>query len=72
MILSTVNNNRFEGCWANDMKNGEGKFMFLDKGQILTGHWKDDIAKCGSLQDFDRQHAPDPPVFPIPEVRQLW
>lgn len=68
ILLSIANNNRFEGCWANDMKNGAGKFIFLDKGQILSGHWKDDIAKCGSLEDFDRQHAPNPPVFPIPKV----
>lgn len=67
-MLLSANDNRFEGCWANDMKNGAGKFIFLDKGQILSGHWKDDIAKCGSLEDFDRQHAPNPPVFPIPEV----
>jgi len=66
--LSVANNNRFEGSWANNMKNGVGKFIFLDKGQILSGHWKDDIAKCGSLEDFDREHAPSPPVFPIPQV----
>ena len=71
ILLTTMlsaNNNRFEGCWANGMKNGAGKFIFLDKGQILSGHWKDDIAKCGSLEDFDRLNAPNPPVFPIPEV----
>ena len=67
-FLYVANDNRFEGAWANDMKNGAGKFIFLDKGQILSGHWKDDIAKCGSLEDFDREHAPDPPVFPIPQV----
>ena len=68
LSLSLANNNRFEGSWANNMKNGTGKFIFLDKGQTLSGHWKDDIAKCGSLEDFDREHAPSPPVFPIPQV----
>jgi len=71
MPFSVANNNRFEGSWANNMKNGAGKFIFLDKGQILSGHWKDDIAKCGSLEDFDREHAPSPPVFPIPQVSHL-
>ena len=50
------------------MKNGVGKFMFLDKGQILSDHWKDDTAKCGSIEDFDRQHTPSTTVFPILEV----
>ena len=43
MTTFLVNNNRFEGCWANYMKNGAGNFIFLDKIQILSDHWKDDI-----------------------------
>ena len=64
-----ANDNRYEGSWKNDMKNGAGKFFYLDKGQVYTGTWVDDVAKCGSLEDFGREGAPDPPVYPIPEVR---
>ena len=50
------------------MKHGPGKFLYLDKGQIYTGYWVQDIAKSGNLEDFRREKAPNPPVFPIPEV----
>ena len=50
------------------MKNGPGKFMYLDKGQVYTGEWIDDIPVCGTLEDFGRDGAPDPPVYPIPKV----
>lgn len=52
------------------MKNGEGKFLYLDKGQVYTGTWMDDTAKCGTLEDFGREGAPDPPIYPIPEVNR--
>ena len=50
------------------MKNGEGKFLYLDRGQVYTGTWVDDIAKCGTLEDVDRDSAPNPPPYPIPQV----
>ena len=31
------------------MKNGVGNFIFLDKGQILSDHWKDEHAPNTSL-----------------------
>ena len=68
-LLRVSNGNRYEGSWSNDMKNGPGKFYYLDKGQVYVGNWVDDIAKCGTLEDFGREGAPDPPVYPIPEVR---
>ena len=66
----TANGNRYEGSWQKDMKNGEGKFFYLDKGQVYTGTWVDDTAKCGTLEDFGREGAPDPPIYPIPGVSQ--
>ena len=51
------------------MKNGPGKFFYLDTGQLLEGVWKDDVAKCGQMIDFGREGAPEPTEFPIPEVR---
>ena len=50
------------------MKNGPGTFLYLDKGQVYSGTWVDDIAKCGTLEDFGREGAPDPPIYPIPQV----
>ena len=45
----------------------------MDKGQVYVGNWVDDIAKCGTLEDFGREGAPDhdPPVYAIPEVRLM-
>ena len=51
------------------MKNGDGRFLYLDKGQMYTGFWVNDVAKCGTVEDFDRDSAPQPPKYPIPEVR---
>lgn len=50
------------------MKNGEGKFLYLDRGQVYTGTWLDDIAKCGVLEDANREGATNPPLYPIPKV----
>lgn len=49
------------------MKNGHGKFLYLDRGQVYTGTWVDDIPKCGTLEDTNRD-APNPPPYPIPQV----
>lgn len=68
MFCVSANGNRYEGSWKNDMKNGEGKFFYLDRGQVYTGTWVDDTAKCGTLEDFGRETATDPPIYPIPEV----
>ncbi len=68
MISSTATGDHYEGSWRDDMKNGPGKFFYLDKGQVYTGDWVDDIAKCGALEDFGREGATHPPVHPIPEV----
>lgn len=65
------NDNRYEGSWKNGMKNGPGKFFYLDTGQLLEGVWKDDVAKCGQMIDFGREGAPAPTEFPIPEVSKI-
>ena len=64
--------NRYEGSWKVDKKNGPGKFFYLDKGQVYEGVWVDDIPKCGTVVDFGRDGAPDPTTYPIPEVRPLY
>ena len=54
--------------WARGVKNGEGRFLHLDKGQVFSGTWVDDIAKCGVMEDVERDSAPHPPPYPIPQV----
>ena len=50
------------------MKNGEGRFLHQDKGQVYSGTWVDDVAKCGVMEDVDRDSAPHSPPYPIPQV----
>lgn len=71
-VLRLANNNRYEGLWERDMKNGRGKFIYLDKGQVYTGNWKDDVAKCGTMEEYDREGAPNPSVYPLPPVSSPW
>ena len=71
-FIILVNGNRYEGSWKNDMKDGDGKFLYLDKGQVYTGVWKENVAKSGTLEDFDRDSAPNPPIFPLPEVNNMF
>ncbi len=68
-LLKLSNNNRYEGSWEYDMKNGPGKYFDLNKGQVYTGSWKDDVAKCGILEKLNTEEdPPNPPVYPIPPV----
>ena len=39
---------------------------------MYEGVWKDDIAKCGNMRDFDREGAPEPTKYPIPDVSNTW
>ena len=66
LFFAVANNNRYEGAWENDMKHGMGKFLHLDKGQVYTGYWRENVAKSGVLEDFDREAAPNPPQYLIP------
>jgi len=50
------------------VKNGPGKFFYLDKGQLYEGMWVDDLAKCGQMKDWNRDAAPDATQFPLPPV----
>jgi hypothetical protein len=54
--------------WKDDKKHGEGKFFYLNKGQLYIGVWVEDIAKCGTMEDFGREGAPQPTIYPIPKV----
>jgi len=48
-----INGDRYEGMWENGMKNGPGKFFFMDKDLVYTGNWKDNIAKCGTIEKMN-------------------
>lgn len=68
VFLLTANDNRYEGQWKDGKKHGKGKFFYLDRGQLYTGVWCDDIPKCGTVEDFGRHEAPKPTTYPLPEV----
>ena len=68
-FLPSANGNRYEGMWERGMKNGEGRYLHLDKGQVFTGTWVDDVPKCGIMEDVNRETVPDPPPYPIPQVQ---
>lgn len=72
VACSTANENRYEGQWKDDKKHGKGKFFYLDRGQMYTGVWCDDIPKCGTVEDFGRHEAPNPTTYPLPEVCVLF
>jgi hypothetical protein len=56
-LLVLPNGNRYEGDWENDAKHGDGKFFYLDKGQLLSGTWVNGTGKCGEFIDLQRQNA---------------
>lgn len=68
-MLRLANENRYEGQWKDDKKHGKGRFFYLDRGQMYTGVWCDDIPKCGTVEDFGRQEAPKPTIYPLPECK---
>lgn len=63
-FLRQINGNRYEGMWENDKKNGPGKLFYMERGLVYTGNWKDNIAKCGTIEHMD----PVNPVYPFPMV----
>lgn len=66
-LIKLLNGNRYEGLWEDDMKNGPGKFFYMNRGLVYTGNWKNDIAKCGTMEALEIQ-APEPLTYPLPEV----
>jgi len=70
-VCDEANGNRYEGSWNNGVKNGQGKFFYLDKGQVYEGQWVDDMAKCGQMRDWNHDSAPDATQFPLPPVSNV-
>lgn len=67
-VLLLRNGNRYEGSMKNGKKHGHGRFIYTDKGQVYEGFWVDDIPKCGTLCEYDRENTPTPQRNPIPLV----
>lgn len=65
-----VDGNRYNGEWKNGLKNGKGMFYHLDKGQLQTGIWVDDVCVFSVIENLHyRQCSVLPTAYPIIEVR---
>uniref|UniRef100_A0A673AGK3 MORN repeat-containing protein 3 n=1 Tax=Sphaeramia orbicularis TaxID=375764 RepID=A0A673AGK3_9TELE len=71
-MIQYANGNWYEGSWKDGKKNGNGKFYYLDTGQLYEGYWVNGTAKCGTLSDCGRDHAPRPTKYSLPQVRHLY
>ncbi len=49
MLSSLANQDRYEGMWFNDKKEGPGRFFYKSKKQVYEGEWNQGVAKCGTL-----------------------
>ena len=48
------------------MKNGEGKFFYLDTGHLLVGWWVDNIPKCGTFENYIQLEGTNPSTYNVP------
>eukprot|EP00056_Hartaetosiga_gracilis_P001800 m.47741 g.47741 ORF g.47741 m.47741 type:complete len:231 (+) comp10786_c0_seq2:49-741(+) len=68
-LLLLASGNRYEGSWELDKKHGDGIYYYVNKGQCYKGAWKEGTAKCGIMEDLDREFASDPTKYNIPELK---
>ena len=66
--MLSENENRYEGEWKDGLKHGKGKFYHYSKGQVFVGTWLADVAKCGEMEDFNRETAEEATRYPLPCV----
>ena len=55
-----------------DMKNGDGKFFYLDKGHIYTGWWLNNVPKCGTFEDFVDVDSSNPISYQFPKCDLIY
>lgn len=68
-VISTLaNENRYEGDWIDDMKNGKGKYIFRTTNQVMEGIWIDDVAKQTIVTDLEPRLEATERTYPIPNV----
>ncbi|XP_063972637.1 MORN repeat-containing protein 3-like [Diachasmimorpha longicaudata] len=67
-MLIQVDGNRYEGNFSKGKKNGLGRFYHLRRGLLQEGFWSSDICKSSIMRDISRDLAPEPTIYPIPEL----
>ena len=51
-VLTKESGDRYDGAWADGKKEGQGVYYYLARNQLYTGEWRDDSARCGTLEDI--------------------
>ena len=67
--LRLANGYVYEGAFESDQKHGDGRFFFASKGQCLEGTWVNDVSRCGTLVDCNRESASNATEHALPSVR---
>lgn len=65
---SQADGNRYEGNFSGGKKEGFGKFYHLKRGLLQEGYWSSNICKESTMKDISRDLAPEPTIYPIPEL----
>lgn len=61
--------NRYDGEWKGGLKHGRGRFFHLNKGQMQTGVWLDNVCVFSVIENIPyRQCALFPTAYPINSV----
>lgn len=61
--------NRYDGEWKRGLKHGKGRFFHLNKGQMQSGIWVNDICVFSILENIPyRQCSLFPTQYPITQV----
>ena len=62
----------YEGSWLNDLKDGPGRYHYKSTGKVYIGEWSMGVAKCGMLQDEEKNAFHKYPVeeeYDLPELQ---
>ena len=60
------------GEWKDGKMHGPGTYYHVAKGQVFKGTWVKGVAKCGTIEDHNRETAKRPPLYDIPEVGAVF
>lgn len=59
----TVNGDRYEGSYKNDMKEGKGILFYRDGCSRYEGLWHANVPVCGTYVRMDNEHAHELPLL---------